>query len=239
VTAIRVLIADDQELVRSGLALILEAEPDIDVVAEASNGVQAIDEATRLHPDVVLMDVRMPGLDGVEATRTIIESWRTHPRAQQPVRVLMLTTYNDTEAVYRALRAGASGFLLKDCPATELVSAVRVVASGSAMLAPSVTWALIQEFASRPDEHLPVPEQVRSLTAKEREVLDLMAQAQSNTQIATHLGISEGTVKTHVGHILDKLGAHDRTHAVVIAYQCRLVPVNSDIQAAPPRRPRE
>jgi DNA-binding NarL/FixJ family response regulator len=220
---VHVVIADDEQLVRSGIALILAAEPDIEVVAEASTGLEAIEAAARHHPDVVLMDVRMPGVDGVEATRTIVASRTADELGREPVRVVMLSTYNQSEVVYNALRAGASGFLLKDCGGPQLVAGIRVIAAGDGLLAPAVTRDLIREFASRPDERLPVPEQVKSLTSKEREVLSLMARAQSNAQIAALLGVSEGTVKTHVSHVFRKLDAHDRAHAVVIAYRCGLV----------------
>jgi DNA-binding NarL/FixJ family response regulator len=222
-----VVIADDEELVRSGIAMILGRESDIDVVAEVSDGAEAIEVVSRLHPDVVLMDVRMPGVDGIEAMKAILSSAaHTASRPRDPVRVVMLTTYHVSDVVYRALRAGASGFLLKTCGGAELINAVRVVAAGDALLSPAVTRDLIRDFASRPDERLPAPSMVSSLTPKEIEVLALIASALSNAEISERLGVSEGTVKTHVTHIFRKLNAHDRAHAVVIAYRSRLVTLN-------------
>lgn len=210
-----ILIADDQALVRVGLRKILEAEPETSVVGEAGDGDDAVAEARRLRPDVVLMDIRMPVLDGIEATRRIVRE-----RAQ--TRVLILTTFGLDTYVYDALRAGASGFLLKDRPPEELVAAVRIVASGEALLAPSVTRRLIAEFAGRP-ERLAAPEGLDELTDREREVLVLMANGASNAEIARRLFVAETTVKTHVGHVLRKLGLRDRAQAVVLAYESGLV----------------
>ncbi len=213
--SIRVLLADDQELMRTGFRLILSAEPDLDVVGEASDGSRAVDEAARLRPDVVLMDVRMPGVDGIEATRRL---GRLTP---QPPRVLMLTTFDLDEYVYDALRAGASGFLLKDAPATQLADAIRVVAAGDALLSPGVTRRMIAEFARRP---LPAQEPaLAELTGRELEVLKLIARGSSNSEIASQLYIGEATVKTHVKRVLAKLSLRDRVQAVVLAYETGLV----------------
>ena len=212
---IRLLLADDQELVRTGFRLILNAEPDLDVAGEAGDGSQAVNEAARLRPDVVLMDVRMPGVDGIEATRRL---GRLTPN---PPRVLMLTTFDLDQYVYDALRAGASGFLLKDAPAAQLVDAIRVVAAGDALLAPTVTRRMIAEFARRP---LPADEPaLAELTGRELEVLKLVARGRSNAEIAKQLYISDATVKTHVKRVLAKLSLRDRVQAVVLAYETGLV----------------
>ena len=212
---IRVLIADDQAMVRSGLRMILESEMDLEVVDEAENGRQAVRIAKRDRPDVILMDVRMPEMDGLEATRQISSE-------MSEVRVIVLTTFDVDEYVYGALRAGASGFLLKDAPADDLVAAIRIVASGDALLAPSVTRRIIEQFAAGPD-----PERVVAglddLTEREVEVLRLVARGMSNTEIASDLFVSEATVKTHVSHILTKLGIRDRVQAVVAAYESGLI----------------
>jgi DNA-binding NarL/FixJ family response regulator len=212
---IRVLIADDQALMRGGFRMILDAEEDIEVVGEAIDGRDAVEQFGRLAPDVVVMDVRMPAMDGIEATRRLAAGGST-------ARVLILTTFDLDEYVYEALRAGASGFLLKDRPPEELVAAVRVVASGEALLAPSVTRRLIEEFASRPKAPTP-PRELDELTDREREVLVLMARGLSNAEIAARLFLAETTVKTHVGHVLQKLRLRDRAQAVVVAYESGLV----------------
>jgi DNA-binding NarL/FixJ family response regulator len=210
-----VLIADDQALMRGGFRMILDAEPDIEVVGEAIDGADAVRGFERLHPDVVVMDVRMPTMDGIDATRRIT--------ALEPAaRVLMLTTFDLDEYVYEALRAGASGFLLKDRPPEELVHAVRVVAAGDALLAPTVTRRLIEEFAHRPSAPVE-PAALEQLTDREREVLVLMARGRSNAEIARELFVAETTVKTHVGRVLHKLGLRDRAQAVVLAYESGLV----------------
>jgi DNA-binding NarL/FixJ family response regulator len=214
-SAIRVLLADDQALVRTGFRMILKAEPDIDVVGEAADGAQAIDAVRRLQPDVVVMDVRMPHVDGLEATRRILSA----PAAR--ARVLMLTTFDLDEHVYDALRAGASGFLLKDGPADQLVAAIRSIADGGALLAPTVTRRLIEEFARRPPETPPAA--LAELTDRERSVLVLLARGLSNAEIAAELVLGEATIKTHVAHVLSKLGVRDRTQAVVYAYESGLV----------------
>jgi DNA-binding NarL/FixJ family response regulator len=213
-----VLIADDQALVRVGLRKILDAEPETDVVGEAGHGEDAVAEARRLRPDVVLMDIRMPVLDGIEATRRIV-------REQPTTRVLILTTFGLDNYVYDALRAGASGFMLKDAPPEEIAAAVRIVASGEALLAPAITRAVIEEFA-RQSPAAPVkttPPALEELTPREREVLDLLARGLSNLEICRQLVISEATAKTHVARILQKLDLRDRVQAVIYAYETGLV----------------
>lgn len=211
-----VLLADDQALVRGGLRMILEAHDDIDVVGEAENGSQAIAQTHELRPDVVLMDIRMPGVDGIEATRQITAHGLTS-------RVLVLTTFDDERTVYDALRAGASGFLLKTAPPAQLADAVRTIAAGEALLAPTLTRRLVEEFVRRPPPGRDVPRQLDELTEREREVLSLIARSMSNTEIAAELVVSEATVKTHVNHILQKLDLRDRVQAVVLAYETGLV----------------
>jgi DNA-binding NarL/FixJ family response regulator len=212
-----VLIADDQELVRIGLRKILESEPETSVVGEAADGEDAVAATRRLRPDVVLMDIRMPVLDGIEATRRIAQ-------AQPGTRVLILTTFGLDGYVYDALRAGASGFMLKDAPPEEIAGAVRVVAGGEALLAPAVTRSVIEEFnRQRPVVQPALPPAVEELTPREREVLDLLARGLSNPEICAELVISEATAKTHVAHILQKLGLRDRVQAVIYAYESGLV----------------
>ena len=217
--SVRVLIVDDQALVRTGFRMILEAEEDIDVVGEAGDGVEAIAEARRLQPDVVLMDVRMPELDGIEATRRLLGNGGT----DGDTKVVMLTTFDMDEYVYDALRAGASGFLLKDVPPEELVDGIRAVANGDALLAPSITRRLIEEFVRSGPGRSEPPAGLSELTARELEVLQLMARGLSNAEIASALFVSETTVKTHVAHVLMKLGLRDRVQAVVLAYESGLV----------------
>jgi len=212
---ISVLLVDDEALVRAGLRLILESAADVRVAGEAGDGQAALEAVGSQHPDVVLMDIRMPRLDGVQATRRIV--------AAGTAKVLMLTTFDLDEYVFDALRAGASGFLLKDTPAEDLVSAVRVVAGGEALLSPSVTRRLIEEFARQPVGHTAQPRELATLTARELEVLKLMARGLTNAEIAAELVVSETTVKTHVGRVLDKLGLRDRVQAVVFAYETALV----------------
>jgi len=208
-----VLIADDQALVRVGLRKILEAEPDTEVTGEAADGEDAIREARRLRPDVVLMDIRMPVLDGIEATRRIVD-------ALPATRVLILTTFGLDGYVFDALRAGASGFMLKDAPPEEIAAAVRIVASGDALLAPAVTRSVIEEFTRGPQERSPEPPAaVDELTPREREVLDLLVRGLSNPEICGELVISDATAKTHVARILQKLGVRDRVQAVIYAYE--------------------
>jgi DNA-binding NarL/FixJ family response regulator len=212
---LRVLIADDQELVRTGFRVILNAEPDLEVVGEAKDGRETIDAIGSLRPDVVLMDIRMPNLDGIEATRRITAQ-------DNPPRVLILTTFDLDEYVYEALRAGASGFLLKDAGADELIHAVRVVAAGEALLAPSITRRLIEDYARRPP-HREQPTALADLTPRELEVLRLLARGLSNADIARELVLGDATVKTHVARIFAKLDVHDRAQAVVLAYESGLV----------------
>jgi DNA-binding NarL/FixJ family response regulator len=215
---IRTLVVDDQALVRTGFRMILDAEDDIEVVGEAADGREAIDAVARTRPDIVLMDIRMPNLDGVEATARI-----AGPGAGVPVRVIILTTFDLDEHVFAAVRAGASGFLLKDTPPEDLVQAVRIVAGGDALLAPSVTRTLIEAFAAGPAPPAGVPPRLADLTDREREVLLLMARGRSNSEIASDLYVSETTVKTHVGRVLMKLDLRDRVQAVVLAYESGLV----------------
>jgi len=212
-----VLIADDQALMRAGFRMILEAEPDLEVVGEATTGHEAVAEAGRLRPDVVLMDVRMPEMDGIEATRRLLDG-------NGDTKVVMLTTFDMDEYVYEALRAGASGFLVKDVPPEQLIAGIRSVASGDALLAPSVTQRLIQEFVRRPPDGIRTPSpELSGLTAREVEVLQMMARGLSNGEIASELFVSETTVKTHVAHLLSKLGVRDRVQAVVFAYESGVV----------------
>ncbi|MGX1977002.1 response regulator [Streptomyces kronopolitis] len=213
---ISVLLADDQPMIRTGFRLILEAEGDIEVVAEASDGREAVAEAGRMSPDVVLMDIRMPHMDGVEATESII---RSNPSS----RVIVLTTFDLDAHVVDALRAGASGFLVKDGPADSLVEAIRTVATGDAVLAPRVTRRLLERFAVMPSDTPAVPPRLDALTARELDVLRALARGVSNAEIGRELGIGETTVKTHVAHILDKFNLRDRVQAVVLAYDCGLV----------------
>ena len=215
---IRILIADDQALVRAGFRMILEAEEDLEVVGEATDGQEAVDMVRKLAPDVVLMDIRMPNLDGLEATRQVVQLGDS-----EPARVLMLTTFDLNEYVYEALRAGASGFLLKDVPAEQLVAGIRVVASGDALLAPSITRRLIQEFARSTPTPTEPPPALDELTAREMEVFKLIARGLSNAEIAKELFVSDTTVKTHVAHVLQKLALRDRVQAVVLAYESGLV----------------
>jgi DNA-binding NarL/FixJ family response regulator len=221
--SLSVLIVDDQALVRAGFRMILEAEEDIDVVGEAADGREAVAEARRLRPDVVLMDVRMPDVDGIEATRRLLGA------DGSDVKIVMLTTFDMDEYVYDALRAGASGFLLKDVPPEQLVAGIRAVASGDALLAPTVTRRVIEEFVRRPPDSLrTAPPELAELTARELEVLKLIARGLANGEIAKELFVGETTVKTHVAHILMKLELRDRVQAVVFAYESGLVLPGAD-----------
>ncbi|MFE3658751.1 response regulator [Streptomyces sp. NPDC059165] len=222
---IRVVVADDQELVRSGFAMILDAQPDVEVVAEAADGAQAVDAVRRLAPDVALLDIRMPGVDGIEACRTISR--------ETVCRTVILTTFDSDEYVYEALHAGASGFLLKDVRRDDLVHAVRVVARGDSLLAPSVARRLIEEYTLH-TAHRTAPPAARleALTARERETLLLLGRGLSNAEIAAELVVSEHTVKTHVGNVLSKLGLRDRIQAVICAYETGLIAAGAT--AVPP-----
>jgi DNA-binding NarL/FixJ family response regulator len=213
--SIRVLVADDQSMVRAGFRMLLSGESDIEVVAEASNGLEAVDKAARFSPTVVLMDIRMPELDGLEATRRILA-------ADTGVRILVLTTFDLDEYIYEALRAGASGFVLKDDPPEQLLAAIRTIASGEALLSPAVTKRVIDQYTRTPRPA--PPKTLDDLTERELEVLRLLARGLSNGEISQNLYISETTVKTHVTHILQKLGLRDRVQAVVFAYQTGIAP---------------
>jgi DNA-binding NarL/FixJ family response regulator len=214
---IRVLVADDQALLRGSFRVLVDSAPGLRVIGEAANGAEAVEFATRERPDVVLMDVRMPELDGIEATRQICGSPGT-----AGVRVLILTTFDLDAYVFSALRAGASGFLLKDTPPAELLTAIKVVADGDGLLAPSVTRRLIAEFSRQPEPATTPARALGGVTEREREVLGLVARGLSNTEIATHLHLSLATVKTHVGHLLAKLNSRDRAQLVIVAYESGL-----------------
>ena len=216
--SVRVVVADDQALVRAGFRLLVDSVPDLEVVGEAVDGTEAVEAARRERPDVVLMDIRMPRMDGLEATRQI-----TADATLAEVRVLMLTTFDLDEYVYQALRVGASGFLLKDTPPADLLAAIRVVASGDALLAPGITRRLIAEFARRPDPTQVTSATLAALTEREREVLGLVAHGLSNSEIAQRLVVSAATSKTYVSRLLAKLGARDRAQLVAIAYETGLV----------------
>ncbi len=222
---IRVLLVDDQSLLRLGFRMVLETQPDIEVVGEAGDGAQAVSMTRRLQPDVVLMDVRMPVLDGIQATRQIVASGSA-------ARILVLTTFNLDEYVYAALRAGASGFLLKDVPPADLLTGIRAVAAGDAVVAPSVTRRLLDAFAGHlPDpstRRSPTDERLQQLTERERQVLVEVARGHSNHEIAQRLTVSEATVKTHVGRLLSKLGLRDRVQIVVFAYEAGIVHPGTD-----------
>jgi DNA-binding NarL/FixJ family response regulator len=221
----RILVADDQSMVRAGFRMLLAGEEDIEVVAEASNGLEAIEKTARFDPTVVLMDIRMPELDGLEATRRILA-------ADPGVRILILTTFDLDEYVYEALRAGASGFVLKDDSPEQLIAAIRTVAAGDALLSPTVTRRVIEKFAGM--AHPAPPKELDELSERERDVFQLMARGLSNAEVGQELFISETTVKTHVTHILAKLGLRDRVQAVVLAYQTGLVEQDSVLKPAAP-----
>ncbi len=225
---IRVLIADDQALVRGGFNSILSGQDDITVVGETEEGNETVEAVEQLRPDVVLMDIRMPGIDGIEATRRIVSRGI-------PTRVLVLTTFDVDDYVYAAMKAGASGFLLKTAPPRQLVEAVRTVAAGDALLAPSVTRRLVEQFVRRPPPGTIVPGELKTLTERELEVLKLLARAQSNAEIAGELVVSEATVKSHVNRILTKLNLRDRAQAIVLAYESGLIePGSNSVTAVTP-----
>jgi DNA-binding NarL/FixJ family response regulator len=229
VTKVRVLIADDQALVRAGFRMILEAQPDIAVVAEAADGAAAVRLAIRHRPDVVLMDVRMPGLDGLEATRRLLADGTVAP----PPRIVILTTFDVDEYVYAAMQAGAAGFLLKDVSPEQLVAAVRTVSLGDALLAPSITRRLVERFARPPVATADASDALGTLTARETEVFGLVARGMSNAEIADALVVSEATVKTHVAAMLSKLGLRNRAQAVVFAYESGVVRAAAASDGAP------
>jgi DNA-binding NarL/FixJ family response regulator len=215
---VRVLVADDQALVRGSFSLLVDSAPDLSSVGQAATGAEAVELAEREHPDVVLMDIRMPGMDGIEATRRITATSPT-----PPIRVLILTTFNIDEYVFTALRAGASGFLLKDTPPADLLTAIRVVAAGESLLSPSVTRRLIEEFTRRPEPSRRPLGVLEDTTDREREVLTLVGLGMSNDEIAAHLHVSLSTAKTHIGRLLMKLDARDRAQLVIAAYDAGLV----------------
>jgi DNA-binding NarL/FixJ family response regulator len=213
----RVLIADDQALVRAGFRKLVESVSELDVVGEAADGYDAVDKARRLRPDVILMDIRMPRLDGIEATRRLTAA------GGGAMRVLILTTFGLDDYVYDALRVGASGFMLKDAPPEELLAAIEVVARGDALIAPAVTRSVIEEFVRRSPIPTPIASALNELTPREREVLELLARGLSNAEIAGQLVVSDGTVKTHVAHVLSKLDLRDRVQAVILAYETGVI----------------
>lgn len=215
---IHVLLADDQTLVREGFRMILDAQDDIEVVGEATTGTEAVKQTMLLEPDVVLMDIRMPEMDGLEATRQILGGTRKHT-----TRVLILTTFDIDEYVYKAMKAGASGFMLKDVPRRQLIEAVRTVAEGDSLLAPAITRKLIEAFVHRPPPTTGVPPRLEVLTERELDVFRLLARGYTNQEIADQLYLGEATVKTHLGHILTKLDLRDRTQAIVLAYETGLI----------------
>jgi len=217
---IRVVLADDQPLVRAGLRVLINDTPDIEVTGEAGTGTQAVKLARDTRPDVVVMDIRMPGMDGIEATRMITAG-------DDPARVVVLTTFDDDDYVYGALHAGASGFLVKDMALDDILTAIRVAAAGDALIAPGVTRRLIAQFTARPAP-APPPRQLNGITEREREVLTLIGRGMSNSEIAGHLFISMATVKAHVARLLTKLGARDRVQLVITAYEARLVSASGD-----------
>lgn len=219
---IRVVIADDQPLARAGIAMLVNAEDDITVVAEAGNGGEALTQAHAQRPDVILMDIRMPGIDGVAATQAVINGGLL-AHSGQPIEVLILTSYHIDKAVYAALRAGASGFLLKGAAPSEIANAIRAVAAGEAWLDPAVARRLIDEFATRPERHAPSPAEMAQLTPREREVLALLALGMSNSDVALYLNIREVTVKTHLARLMMKLEVREKAQAVAAAYQTGLV----------------
>jgi DNA-binding NarL/FixJ family response regulator len=224
---IRVVVVDDQPLVRAGIAMVVNPQKDIAVVGEAANGQEALIQVRSQRPDVVLMDVRMPGADGITATRTVIEEDLTAQNGQ-PIRILILTTFHLDEYVHAALRAGASGFLLKDAPPTEIITAIRAVAAGDAWLNPTVTRRLIGKFAAQSERNAPTSAKMSQLTDREREVLILLAQGLSKVDVAKKLSLSEATVKTYLAHVMTKLGVREKAHAIIAAYQSGLVQVQSN-----------
>jgi DNA-binding NarL/FixJ family response regulator len=217
---IRIVVVDDQPLIRAGIKMVVNSQKDIAVIAEAVDGQDAVTQIRSQRPDIVLMDVRMPGIDGIAATRTVIDEGLTAQNGQ-PIRVIILTTFHDDEYVHAALRAGVSGFLLKDAPPTEIIAAIRAVADGDAWLNPTVTRRLIRKFAAQPDAHAPMPAQMA-------QVLILLAQGLSNADVAKKLSISEATVKTHLAHVMAKLEVREKAHAVIAAYQSGLVQAQSN-----------
>jgi DNA-binding NarL/FixJ family response regulator len=219
---IQVIVVDDQSLARAGITTVVNSQKDMSVVAEAANGQEALDQIRSQRPNVVLMDIRMPGTDGIDAARTVVDEDLTAQNGQ-PIKVIILTTFEHDEYIYAALRAGVSGFLLKDADTTEIISAIRAVAAGDAWLNPSVTARLLGEFASQSAQHMPTPAQMSGLTDRERNVLTSLAQGQTNAEVAEKLSINEATVRTYVSHVITKLKVRDKTQAVVAAYRHGLV----------------
>jgi DNA-binding NarL/FixJ family response regulator len=225
-SAIRVIIADDEHMARGGIRMLLKNEEDIEIVAEAVNGQDTLTQARTQRPDVILMDVRMPGTDGVAATRTVVEEGLT-AQSGEPIKIIILTTFNLDQYVYDALKAGASGFLLKHVAPAELAAAIRAVVTGGACLDPTITRRLIDRFNAQPDQqHISTPAQLAQLTTREREVLILLAQGLSNTEVGARLNITEKTVKTYLSKIMPKLGVRQKAQAVIAAYQAQIVPLS-------------
>jgi DNA-binding NarL/FixJ family response regulator len=225
-SAIRVIIADDEQMARGGIRMLLKNEEDIEIVAEAVDGQDALTQARTQRPDAILMDVRMPGTDGVAATRTVVEEGLT-AQSGEPIKIIILTTFNLDQYVYDALKAGASGFLLKHVVPAELAAAIRAVVTGGACLDPTITRRLIDRFNAQPDQqHISTPAQLAQLTTREREVLILLAQGLSNTEVGARLNITEKTVKTYLSKIMPKLGVRQKAQAVIAAYQAQIVPLS-------------
>lgn len=232
-SAIQVMVADDQPMIRAGIKMLLKPEQDITVIAEAVDGEDALIQARTKRPDVILMDVRMPGTDGVAATRAVVEE-RLTAHSDQPIKIIIMTTFDIDQAVYDALRAGASGFLLKHAASAEIAAAIRTAVAGGAWLDPTAARQLIDKFNSPREQHTSTSDQFAELTPREREVLILLAQGRSNAEVGAQLGIKETTVKTHLTHVMGKLGVREKAQAVIVAYQKGLVPINPSRSTLPP-----